>query len=53
MADHPSSAGGAPFAWAVIGGTAVGLILGETTLGFFAGLAVGVVVALLIWWRSR
>lgn len=55
MADPapPRAAGGALIALGVVGGAVAGLVLGETTLGFLIGLAVGVLAALLIWWRDR
>ena len=50
----PSSpaAGGAPIAIGAIGGAAIGFVQREPTLWFLGGLAAGIVVALLIWWRG-
>jgi hypothetical protein len=54
MANPTSSfAGGAPIALAVIAGTLIGFFSGETTIGFLAGLATGIAVAILIWMRGR
>lgn len=46
-------AGGFPIALGAIGGTVAGLVAHQPTIGFLAGLALGVIVALLIWWRDR
>jgi len=55
MAPSPRSpsAGGFPIALGALGGTALGLYTGQPSIGFLAGLAAGVVLALLIWWRDR
>ena len=47
------SAGGLPIAIGAIGGPAVGFAFGQATPGFLIGLTLGIVVALLIWWRGR
>lgn len=49
----PSFAGGAPIALGLIAGTLIGFFAGETTIGFFAGLGLGVAVAIAIWLRGR
>lgn len=36
-----------------LAGAAIGFLLGEATPGLLAGMALGVAVALLIWWRGR
>lgn len=46
-------AGGFPIAIGAIGGTIVGVIGHEPTIGFLAGLAGGVAVAVVIWLRGR
>lgn len=46
-------AGGFPIAIGAIGGTIVGVIGGQPTIGFLAGLAGGVAVAIVIWLRGR
>lgn len=53
MASRSPSAGGVLIAIGAIGGTIAGLIGREPTIGFLAGTAIGVAVALLIWWRDR
>lgn len=52
-AHRPPSAGGLPIALGATGGAAIGFALGQPTLCFLAGLAFGIVIALLIWWRGR
>ena len=47
------SAGGFPIAIGALGGTAIGLYAGQPSIGFLAGIAAGVVLAVLIWWRER
>jgi hypothetical protein len=47
------AAGGSAIALGSIGGTAIGLLYGEPTRGFLIGLALGVVIAVLLWWRNR
>lgn len=46
-------AGGAPLALSIIIGVIVGGFAGQPTVGFLAGLAVGIVIALAIWWSGR
>jgi len=54
MASSPSPpAGGALIALGALAGAAVGFAYGEATPGFLAGLGLGVVASLLIWWRGR
>lgn len=50
---QPRIGGGAPIALAILLGTIIGVAAGQPTIGFLAGLAVGVVAALLIWWANR
>lgn len=52
-AHRPPAAGGLPLALGAVGGAALGFVLGQPTLLFLAGLALGALVALLIWWRGR
>ncbi|MEG8038069.1 hypothetical protein QP166_01425 [Sphingomonas sp. LR60] len=47
------SAGGFPIAIGALGGTAIGLYAGQPSIGFLAGIAAGVALAVLIWWRER
>ncbi|MGK6322247.1 hypothetical protein ACMGDM_04100 [Sphingomonas sp. DT-51] len=55
MAPSPRSplAGGFPIAALILGGTILGLVAGQPTIGFLAGLALGVAIALWLWWRDR
>lgn len=46
-------AGGAPLALSIIGGVIAGGFLGEPTIGFLAGLGIGIAIALAIWWSGR
>ena len=48
-----AAAGGFPIAVGAIGGAVLGSAAGQPTLGFCAGLAAGVAVAVLIWLRRR
>lgn len=54
MPETPStSAGGFPIAVGAIGGAVAGMLAGQPTIGFLAGLALGGVIALAIWLRGR
>lgn len=55
MATPPSSpaAGGFPIAVGAIGGTIVGLVMRQPTIGFLGGLALGIAIAIVIWLRDR
>jgi hypothetical protein len=48
-----SQAGGFILAAAIIAGTVAGVIVRQSSVGFLAGTAVGVVRALLIWYADR
>jgi hypothetical protein len=50
---RPTIGGGAPIALAVLLGTIIGVVVGQPPIGFLAGLAIGVVAALLIWRSNR
>lgn len=53
---HPTrspQAGGAILAGAIIAGVIGGVIVGQPSIGFLAGLAVGVLLAVLLWLRDR
>ncbi|MFE8585636.1 hypothetical protein ACFX59_16220 [Sphingomonas sp. NCPPB 2930] len=53
-APRPSApAGGFFITVGVVGGILAGLATGQVTLGVLAGLGFGILVALLLWWRSR
>lgn len=55
MADTPSPdsrppmGGGAPLALLLLAGVIIGGLLGQPTIGLLVGLALGIVVAVLIW----
>jgi hypothetical protein len=46
-------AGGALFAAAILLGVAAGAAAGESSIGFVAGLAVGLFLVLLVWLLDR
>ena len=52
MASSSPPAGGALIALGVTVGVAVGFAYGQATPGFLAGLGLGVLAALGIWWRG-
>lgn len=52
-AHRPQSAGGLPIALGAVGGAGLGFVVGEPTICFLAGLALGIAAALLIWLRGR
>jgi predicted lipid-binding transport protein (Tim44 family) len=52
-APRPANAGGFLLAAALMLGTFTGLALGEPSIGFLAGLAVGVIIAVAIWLHGR
>ena len=50
----PNRNGGGIFiALGTIGGAIVGGLMGQPSAGLLAGLGLGALVALLIWWRGR
>jgi hypothetical protein len=53
MASSSPPAGGALIAAGAILGTIVGVVSAQPTLGFLVGSGIGILAALLIWWRSR
>ena len=56
MAGPPTStprAGGSILAAAIIAGVVGGIIAGEPSIGFLAGTAIGVGLAILLWLRDR
>jgi hypothetical protein len=48
-----SEAAGLILATSIIAGVVGGTIAGETSIGFLAGLAVGLVMSALFWFRDR
>ncbi len=56
MNDRPNKgtrAGGSLLAASIIAGVIVGTILGQPSIGFLAGTALGVLIAVLLWLRDR
>ncbi len=54
MADHtphPSRAGGFAIAAGIMLGCIGGLVVGQPSAGFLVGLAVGIVIAVVLWRR--
>jgi hypothetical protein len=52
-AKRPATAGGFLIAAGLLLGTVVGVAVGQPSLGFLAGLAIGAVLALLLWLLDR
>jgi hypothetical protein len=50
---RPGTAGGFLLAVLMLAGTIVGLVVGQPSIGFLAGLALGSVAAVLLWLRDR
>jgi len=46
-------AGGSIIAAAILAGAVGGIIVGQPSIGFLAGAATGVLVAILLWLRDR
>lgn len=46
-------AGGALLAGSILAGAVIGIAMRQATIGVLAGTAVGVAIALLLWWRDR
>ena len=55
MAKDPrdTTGGGIFIALGAAAGVIVGRLYGQTSIGLIAGVAAGVVIATLIWWRER
>jgi hypothetical protein len=55
MAEKPrSSAGGGIFlALGIAAGVTVGRLYGQTSIGLIGGIALGALIAGLLWWRTR
>ena len=48
-----SAAGGSLLALAIVAGAAIGIAMGQPTIGALAGLGVGILLFLLIWFVGR
>jgi uncharacterized membrane protein YgaE (UPF0421/DUF939 family) len=48
-----AQAGGSILAGCIIAGVIGGVILGQPSIGFLAGLGIGVVIAILLWLKDR
>ena len=44
---------GCLLAIAILGGAAIGMIVGQQTIGLLGGIAAGALMGALIWWRGR
>jgi len=53
MATSSSPGGGVLIAIGAVLGAIIGLTYDQPTMGVLAGIAIGAVLALAIWWRSR
>lgn len=49
---NPTGAG-AIIALSILGGTIIGGLMGQPSIGLLAGTALGIVIALLLWWREH
>lgn len=49
----PMTAGGFFIAALALAGVIAGGLMGQPTIGLLAGLAVGVAIAIAIWWTGR
>ncbi|WP_242127833.1 hypothetical protein [Sphingobium sp. Sx8-8] len=52
MKKNPTGAG-AILALTILGGTILGGLMGQPSIGLLTGTAVGIVIALLLWLRER
>lgn len=50
---QPVRSGGALLAFAILAGVFAGVLLGQPSLGFLAGLAAGLALLALVWLRDR
>ncbi len=48
-----SAAGGSLLAFAIVTGAAVGVAMGQPTIGAIAGLAAGLLLVLIVWLAGR
>lgn len=52
--DRKNPAGaGAIIAFLIIGGAIVGGLMGQPSIGLLTGVGLGVLIAVLLWWRER
>ena len=51
--NKPPRAGGFIIAAAILTGVMGGMIVGQPSIGFLAGTAVGVLIAVILWLRDR
>ncbi|MGE0180546.1 MAG: hypothetical protein AB7O91_12090 [Sphingomonas sp.] len=49
----PTRAGGVLLAAAILGGVVIGSALGQPSIGFLAGLGIGLIALILIWAGDR
>jgi hypothetical protein len=49
---NPTGAG-AIIAFLIIGGAIVGGLMGQPSIGLLTGVGLGVLIAVLLWWRER
>ena len=52
-APRPANAGGFIIAASLLLGTIIGLVFGQPSIGFLAGLAFGSAIAVILWLRDR
>lgn len=50
---HSSQAGGSILALSILIGAVGGIAVGQASIGFLAGLAVGTMIAVILWRRDR
>jgi hypothetical protein len=49
----PARAGGVLLAAGVLGGVVIGSVLGQPSIGFLAGLGIGLIAVILVWYGDR
>lgn len=50
---RPPVAGGFPIVLCILGGSAIGFVVHQPTIGFLAGAATGAAIATALWLRDR
>jgi hypothetical protein len=53
QSNDATRAGGSLLAFSIIGGTVVGVILGQPSIGFLVGTGIGLLVLTAMWLKSR